>query len=116
MKPKAGPMKNSELKTDVMKDKQPVHSTGNNNKGKKVSTQCYIKGYRVNIPKTKLVYRAVVKPQAKNDVACNLEQSSDTTKKPSPSDSSKEGGGGQPLEEDDYDAYEDQFDDYLGLF
>nr|GEU52624.1 hypothetical protein [Tanacetum cinerariifolium] len=174
----------------------------NNNKGKQVSTQCYIKGYRVNIPKTKLVYRAVVKPQAENNVACNLEQSSDTTKKPFPSDSSKEGkstfinddislaelrsfvvksaneesvleyvgnndingcilgeekgdkistmktnssmevlnedsdmyvdevflpndgttflspsgGGGQPLEEDDYDAYEDQFDDYPGLF
>nr|GEU93656.1 hypothetical protein [Tanacetum cinerariifolium] len=90
MKPKAGPMKNSELKTDVMKDKQPVHSTGNN-KGKHVSTQRCIKGYHVNIPKTKLVYRAVVKPQAENNVACNLEQSSDTTKKPSPSDSSKEG-------------------------
>nr|GEV78029.1 hypothetical protein [Tanacetum cinerariifolium] len=202
MKPKAGPIKNSELKTDVMKDKQPVHSTGNNNKGKQVSTQRYIKGYRVNIPKTKLVYHVVVKPQAENNVACNLEQSSDTTKKPSPSDSSKEGkltfvnndislaklrsfvvksaneesvleyvgnndinvcilreekgdkistmktnssmevlnedsdtdvdevflsndgttfpssssGGGQPLEEDDYDAYEDQFDDYPGLF
>nr|GEW83249.1 hypothetical protein [Tanacetum cinerariifolium] len=202
MKPKAGPMKNSELKTDVMKDKQPVHCTGNNNKGKQVSTQRYIKGYRVHIPKTKLVYRAVVKTQAENNVACNLEQSSDTTKKPSPFNSCKEGkstfvnddislaelrsfvvksaneesvleyvgnndingcilgeekgdkistmktnssmevlnedsdtdvdevflpndgttfpsssgGGGQPLEVEDYDAYEDQFDDYPGLF
>ncbi|GJU95582.1 hypothetical protein Tco_1320338 [Tanacetum coccineum] len=40
---------------------------------------------------TKLVYRAVVKPQGDNNVTSNMEQSLDTTKKPSPSDSSKNG-------------------------
>ncbi|GKG35462.1 hypothetical protein Tco_0440616, partial [Tanacetum coccineum] len=48
-----------------------------------------IKGYRVNIPKSKLVYCAVVKPQGAYNVASNMEQSLDTTKKPSPVDSSK---------------------------
>nr|GEU39807.1 hypothetical protein [Tanacetum cinerariifolium] len=90
MKKKAGPMKKSERKTDVMKDKRHVHITGNKNKGKQVNTQRNIKGYHVNVPKTKLVYRAVVKPQDGNYVASNIEQSSDTTKKPSPSESSKE--------------------------
>nr|GEU85317.1 hypothetical protein [Tanacetum cinerariifolium] len=176
MKPKAGPIKKSERKSNVMKDTRPVHTTGNKNKGKQ--------------------------PQDENYVASNIEQSSDSTKKPSPSDSSKEGmstfvnddislaelrnfveksaneesmleyvgnndingctsreeqgdkdstkkpsssmevlnedsdtdveevflpndettfpsssgGGGQQLEEDDYDAYEDQFEEYPGLF
>ncbi|GJX75563.1 reverse transcriptase domain-containing protein [Tanacetum coccineum] len=40
-------------------------------------------------PVSKLVYRAVVKPQGDNNVSSNMEQSLDTTKKPSPSDSSK---------------------------
>ncbi|GJU23244.1 zinc knuckle CX2CX4HX4C containing protein, partial [Tanacetum coccineum] len=40
---------------------------------------------------TKLVYRAVVKPQSDNHVTSNMEQSLDTTKQPSPSDSSKNG-------------------------
>nr|GFC90112.1 hypothetical protein [Tanacetum cinerariifolium] len=97
-KPKVGPMKKCERKSDVMKDKRPVHTTCNKNKGKQVNTQRYITGYRVNVPKTKLVYRAVVKPQDENYVASNMEQSSDTTKKPSPSDSSKEcrNGGFHP--------------------
>ncbi|GKB57055.1 reverse transcriptase domain-containing protein [Tanacetum coccineum] len=73
MKCVAGPSKKSDMQADVKKDK------------------CYIKGYRVNIPKSKLVYRAVVKPQGDNNVASNMEQSLDTTKKPSPSDSSKNG-------------------------
>ncbi|GJW31882.1 zinc knuckle CX2CX4HX4C containing protein [Tanacetum coccineum] len=71
MKRVAGPSKKSDMQADVKKDKR------------------YIKGYRVNIPKSKLVYRAVVKPQGDNNVASNMEQSLDTTKKPSPSDSSK---------------------------
>ncbi|GJZ22383.1 chaperone protein DnaJ C76, chloroplastic [Tanacetum coccineum] len=71
MKRVAGPSKKSDMQADVKKDKH------------------YIKGYRVNIPKSKLVYRAVVKPQGDNNVASNMEQSLDTTKKPSPSDSSK---------------------------
>ncbi|GJR54177.1 homeodomain-like protein [Tanacetum coccineum] len=64
---------------------------GKKGKGKQVSTQRYIKRYRVNIPKSKLVYRAVVKPQGAYNVASNMEQSLDTTKKPSPVDSSKNG-------------------------
>ncbi|GJY07133.1 hypothetical protein Tco_0374187 [Tanacetum coccineum] len=153
-------------------DKRPVHTIGIKGKGKQVSSQRYIKGYRVNIPKSKLVYRAVIKPQGDNNVASNMEQSLDTTKKPSPSDSSKNGmsfindeinfeelrnfvdksmqeesvlehvgnndinsysdtdveevflpndrttfpsssgGSGHTLEEDAYDAYEDQFEEY----
>ncbi|GJV91625.1 ribonuclease H-like domain-containing protein [Tanacetum coccineum] len=50
-----------------------------------------VKGYRVNIPKSKLVYRAVVKPQGDKNVASNMGQSLDTTKKPSLSDSSMNG-------------------------
>ncbi|GJT64300.1 zinc knuckle CX2CX4HX4C containing protein [Tanacetum coccineum] len=71
MKRVAGPSKKSDMQADVKKDKR------------------YIKGYRVNIPKSKLVYRAVVKPQGDNNVSSNMEQSLDITKKPSPSDSSK---------------------------
>ncbi|GJV96518.1 RNA-directed DNA polymerase, eukaryota, reverse transcriptase zinc-binding domain protein [Tanacetum coccineum] len=56
-----------------------------------VGNQRYIKGYRVNIPKSKLVYRVVVKPQGDKNVASNMGQSLDTTKKPSPSDSSMNG-------------------------
>ncbi|GKD70719.1 chaperone protein DnaJ C76, chloroplastic, partial [Tanacetum coccineum] len=55
----AGPSKKSDMQADVKKDKRPVQATCKKNKGKQVSTQRYIKGYRVNIPKTKLVYRAV---------------------------------------------------------
>ncbi|GJV97749.1 hypothetical protein Tco_1549326, partial [Tanacetum coccineum] len=85
----AGPSKKCDTHADVKKDKRPVHVTGKKGKGKQVSTQYYIKGYRVNIPKSKLVYRAVVKPQGAYNVASNMEQSLDTTKKPSPVDSSK---------------------------
>ncbi|GJZ78657.1 hypothetical protein Tco_0643494 [Tanacetum coccineum] len=46
---------------------------------------------RFKIPKSKLVYRAVVKPQGDKNVASNMGQSLDTTKKPSPSDSSMNG-------------------------
>ncbi|GJY17952.1 zinc knuckle CX2CX4HX4C containing protein [Tanacetum coccineum] len=74
-----------------IKDKQLVQATGKKGKGKQVSNQRYIKGYRVNIPKSKLVYRAVVKPQGDKNVASNMGQSLDTTKKPSPSDSSMNG-------------------------
>ncbi|GJS86895.1 hypothetical protein Tco_0769531 [Tanacetum coccineum] len=56
MKRVAGPSKKSDMQADVKKDKR------------------YIKGYRVNIPKSKLVYRAVVKPQGDNNVASNMEQ------------------------------------------
>ncbi|GJU44839.1 zinc knuckle CX2CX4HX4C containing protein [Tanacetum coccineum] len=70
---------------------KPVVNTGKKNTDKKVSTQRYIKGYRVNNPKTKLVYRTVVKPQTDNHVSNNMEQSSNTTKPPSPPDSSKDG-------------------------
>ncbi|GKA89758.1 zinc knuckle CX2CX4HX4C containing protein [Tanacetum coccineum] len=70
---------------------KPVVNTGKKNTDKKVSTQHYIKGYRVNNPKTKLVYRAVVKPQTDNHVSNNMEQSLNTTKPPSPPDSSKDG-------------------------
>ncbi|GJT98870.1 hypothetical protein Tco_1094388 [Tanacetum coccineum] len=87
----AGPSKKCDTHADVKKDKRPVHVTGKMGKGKQVSTQRYIKGYRVNIPKSKLVYRAVVKPQGAYNVASNMEQSLDTTKKPSPVDSSKNG-------------------------
>ncbi|GJZ19287.1 zinc knuckle CX2CX4HX4C containing protein [Tanacetum coccineum] len=69
----------------------PVVNTGKKNTDKKVSTQRYIKGYRVNNPKTKLVYRAVVKPQTDNHVSNNMEQSLNTTKPHSPPDSLKEG-------------------------
>ncbi|GKE66844.1 hypothetical protein Tco_1521005, partial [Tanacetum coccineum] len=58
---------------------------------KNVSTQRYIKGYRVNNPTTKLVYRVVVKPQIDNHVSNNMEQSSNTTKPPSLPDSLKDG-------------------------
>ncbi|GKB87847.1 zinc knuckle CX2CX4HX4C containing protein [Tanacetum coccineum] len=74
-----------------IKDKQLVQATGKKGKGKQVGNQRYIKGYRVNIPKSKLVYRAVVKPQGDKNVASNMGQSLDTTKKPSPSDSSMNG-------------------------
>ncbi|GJT96132.1 zinc knuckle CX2CX4HX4C containing protein [Tanacetum coccineum] len=87
----AGPVVKCVKHADVKKDKRPMHAIGNKDKGKQVSTQRYIKGYRVNIPKTKLVYRAVVKPQSDNHVTSNMEQSLDTTKQPSPSDSSKNG-------------------------
>ncbi|GJU95583.1 hypothetical protein Tco_1320339 [Tanacetum coccineum] len=87
----AGLSKKSDMQADVKKDKRLVQATGKKDKGKQVSTQRYIKGYRVNNPKTKLVYRAVVKPQGDNNVTSNMEQSLDTTKKPSPSDSSKNG-------------------------
>ncbi|GKA98216.1 hypothetical protein Tco_0826110 [Tanacetum coccineum] len=83
--------KKSDMQAAMEKDKRPVQTTGKKDKGKQVSTQRYIKGYRVNNPKTKLVYRAVVKPQSDNHVTSNMEQSSDSTKKPSPSDSSKNG-------------------------
>ncbi|GKD42948.1 zinc knuckle CX2CX4HX4C containing protein [Tanacetum coccineum] len=88
MKRVAGPLKKSDKQAVEKKDKRLVHATGNKGKGKQVSSQCFIKGYRVNIPKSKLVYRAVIKPQGDNNVASNMEQSLDTTKKPSPSDSS----------------------------
>ncbi|GKB38353.1 hypothetical protein Tco_0883295 [Tanacetum coccineum] len=98
-------------------DKRPMHAIGNKDKGKQVSTQRYIKGYRVNIPKTKLVYRAVVKPQSDNHVTSNMEQSLDTTKQPSLSDSSNSSfDGAQSLEKEILNAYdddyEDQFEDY----
>ncbi|GJU00713.1 zinc knuckle CX2CX4HX4C containing protein [Tanacetum coccineum] len=83
----AGPSKQSDMQADVKKDKQLVQATGKKGKGKQVGNQRYIKGYRVNIPKSKLVYRAVVKPQGDKNVASNMGQSLDTTKKPSPSDS-----------------------------
>ncbi|GJX67665.1 hypothetical protein Tco_0303392 [Tanacetum coccineum] len=70
---------------------KPVVNTGKKNTDTKVSTQRYIKGYRVNNPKTKLVYSAVVKPQTDNHVSNNMEQSSNTTKPPLPPDSSKDG-------------------------
>ncbi|GKC04626.1 hypothetical protein Tco_0996236 [Tanacetum coccineum] len=158
MKRVAGPLKKSDKQAVEKKDKRLVHATGNKGKGKQVSSQCFIKGYRVNIPKSKLVYRAVIKPHGDNNVACNMEQSLDATKKPSSSDSSNvvlqgenqgkkvsskksspsmevlnedsdtddeevflpndrttfpssSGGGGQPLEEDAYDDYEDQFEE-----
>ncbi|GKB88625.1 hypothetical protein Tco_0960897, partial [Tanacetum coccineum] len=84
----AGPSKQSDMQADVKKDKQLVQATGKKGKGKQVSNQRYIKGYRVNIPKSELVYRAVVKPQGDKNVASNMGQSLDTTQKPSPSDSS----------------------------
>ncbi|GJT00878.1 zinc knuckle CX2CX4HX4C containing protein [Tanacetum coccineum] len=87
----AGPVVKCVKHADVKKDKQPMHVIGNKDKGKQVSTQRYIKGYRVNIPKTNLVYRAVVKPQSDNHVTSNMEQSLDTTKQPSPCDSSNNG-------------------------
>ncbi|GKA97930.1 hypothetical protein Tco_0825824 [Tanacetum coccineum] len=83
--------KKSDMQAAMEKDKRPVQTTGKKDKGKQVSTQRYIKGYRVNNPNTKLVYRAVVKPQSDNHVTSNMEQSSDSTKKSSPSDSSKNG-------------------------
>ncbi|GKD17105.1 zinc knuckle CX2CX4HX4C containing protein [Tanacetum coccineum] len=91
MKRVAGSSKKSDMNADVKKDTRPVHATSNKGKGKQVSTQRYIKGYRVNIPKSKLVYRAVVKPPGDTNVASNMEQYSDTTKKPSPPDSSTDG-------------------------
>ncbi|GJR74496.1 zinc knuckle CX2CX4HX4C containing protein [Tanacetum coccineum] len=91
MKCVTGPSKKSDMQDNVKRDKRPMHTTGIKGKGKQVSSQRYIKGYRVNIPKSKLVYRAVIKPQGDNNVASNMEQSLDTTKKPSPSDSSKNG-------------------------
>ncbi|GJU37869.1 zinc knuckle CX2CX4HX4C containing protein [Tanacetum coccineum] len=84
----AGPVVKCVKHAHVKKDKRPMHAIGNKDKGIQVSTQRYIKGYHVNIPKTKLVYRAVVKPQSDNHVTSNME---DTTKQPSPSDSSKNG-------------------------
>ncbi|GJX22921.1 zinc knuckle CX2CX4HX4C containing protein [Tanacetum coccineum] len=87
----AGLSKKSDMQVDVKKDKRLVQATGKKDKGKLVSTQRYIKGYRVNNPKTKLVYHAVVKPQGDNNVTSKMEQSLDITKKPSPSDSSKNG-------------------------
>ncbi|GJX07013.1 zinc knuckle CX2CX4HX4C containing protein [Tanacetum coccineum] len=87
----AGPSKQSDMQADEKKDKQLVQATGKKGKGKQVGNQRYIKGYRVNIPKSKLVYRAVVKPQGDKNVASNMRQSLDTTKKPSPSDSSMNG-------------------------
>ncbi|GJW68050.1 hypothetical protein Tco_0122474 [Tanacetum coccineum] len=81
--------KKSDMQAAMEKDKRPVQTTGKKDKGKQVSTQRYIKGYRVNNPKTKLVYRAVDKPQSDNHVTSNMEQSSDSTKKSSPSDSLK---------------------------
>ncbi|GKA42064.1 hypothetical protein Tco_0734724 [Tanacetum coccineum] len=61
-------------------------------KGKQVGTlPVGDTGIRVNSPKTKLVYRAVVKPQSVNHVKSNMEQSSNTTMTPSPPDSSKNG-------------------------
>ncbi|GJU68818.1 hypothetical protein Tco_1255077 [Tanacetum coccineum] len=136
------------------KTKESVSGDARKGKGKQVILT-YSKRYRVNIPKSKLVYRAVVKPQGAYNVASNMEQSLDTTKKPSPVDSSKNGdkvsskkssssmeifnedsdtdedevflpndgnsfpsssgGGGQTLEEDmlnAYDDYEDQFEEY----
>ncbi|GJS21480.1 zinc knuckle CX2CX4HX4C containing protein [Tanacetum coccineum] len=83
------------LRTTEDKGKQvgtlPMGDTGRKNEGKQVGIQRYIKGFRVNNPKTKLVYRAVVKPQSVNHVNSNMEQSSNTTMTPSPPDSSKNG-------------------------
>ncbi|GKD96392.1 reverse transcriptase domain-containing protein, partial [Tanacetum coccineum] len=82
---------------DAIEDKgkqiatKPVVNTGKKNTDKKVSTQHYIKGYRVNNPKTKPVYRAVIKPQTDNHVSNNMEQSSNITNPPSPPDCSKDG-------------------------
>ncbi|GJR07606.1 zinc knuckle CX2CX4HX4C containing protein [Tanacetum coccineum] len=64
----AGPLKQSDMQADEKKDKQLVQATGKKGKGKQVGNQRYIKGYRVNIPKSKLVYRAVVKPQGDKNV------------------------------------------------
>ncbi|GKA00233.1 zinc knuckle CX2CX4HX4C containing protein [Tanacetum coccineum] len=91
MKRGADPSMICDLHADGKKDKQPVQATGKKGKGKQVGNQRYIKGYRVNIPKSKLVYRAVIKPQGDKNVASNMGQSLDTTKKPSPSDSSMNG-------------------------
>ncbi|GKA42166.1 putative ribonuclease H-like domain-containing protein [Tanacetum coccineum] len=85
----AGPSMKGKLQSDVKKDKRPVQATDNKGKGKQISSQRYIKGYRVNVPKSKFVYRAVVKPQDVSNVTSNMEKSLDTTTKPSPSDSSK---------------------------
>ncbi|GJR20403.1 zinc knuckle CX2CX4HX4C containing protein [Tanacetum coccineum] len=91
--------KKSDMKAAMEKDKRPVQTTGKKDKGKQVSNQRYIKGYRVNNPKTKLVYRAVVKPQSDNHGTSYMEQSSDSTKKPSLSDSSKNGDDDIKLDE-----------------
>ncbi|GJW91016.1 zinc knuckle CX2CX4HX4C containing protein [Tanacetum coccineum] len=85
------PEKKCDIQAAVKKDKRPVQATGMMIKGKQVSTKRYIKGIRVSNPKTKLVYRAVVKPQSDNHVKSNMEQSSDATKKASPPDSLKNG-------------------------
>ncbi|GKB06694.1 zinc knuckle CX2CX4HX4C containing protein [Tanacetum coccineum] len=94
----AGPSMKGKLQSDVKKDKRPVQATDNKGKGKQISSQRYIKGYRVNVPKSKFVYRAVVKPQDVSNVTSNMEKSLDTTTKPSPSDSSK---GGTSFSNDD---------------
>ncbi|GJR05398.1 zinc knuckle CX2CX4HX4C containing protein [Tanacetum coccineum] len=86
MKRTAGPeLKIS--KCNDKKDSQPIHNIGKTAKGKQASTKRYIKGYRMNIPKIKQVYRAVIKPHSANGVTSNTEQISDTTKQPSTSHS-----------------------------
>ncbi|GJX07014.1 zinc knuckle CX2CX4HX4C containing protein [Tanacetum coccineum] len=86
MKRTAGPeLKIS--KCNDKKDSQAIHNIGKTAKGKQASTKRYIKGYRMNIPKIKQVYRAVIKPHSANGVTSNTEQISDTTKQPSTSHS-----------------------------
>ncbi|GKA72603.1 hypothetical protein Tco_0778819 [Tanacetum coccineum] len=78
MKRTAGPeLKIS--KCNDKKDSQAIHNIGKTAKGKQASTKRYIKGYRMNIPKIKQVYRAVIKPHSANGVTSNTEQISDTT-------------------------------------
>ncbi|GJX49478.1 zinc knuckle CX2CX4HX4C containing protein [Tanacetum coccineum] len=94
----AGPSMKGKLQSDVKKDKRPVQATDNKGKRFQIVSTFYIKGYRVNVPKSKFVYRAVVKPQDVSNVTSNMEKSLDTTTKPSPSDSSK---GGTSFSNDD---------------
>ncbi|GJZ70569.1 hypothetical protein Tco_0634119 [Tanacetum coccineum] len=106
----AGPSKLSDMQADEKKDKQLVQATGKKGKGKQVGNQRYIKGYCVNIPKSKLVYSAVVKPQGDKNVASNMGQSLDTTKKPSPSDSSMNGkNSSMEILNEDLDTDVDEF-------
>ncbi|GKE06955.1 hypothetical protein Tco_1398973 [Tanacetum coccineum] len=85
------PEKKCDIHAVVKEDKRHIQAIGKKDKGKQVSTQRYIKGIRVNNPKTKLVYRAVVKPQSDNHVKSNMEQSLDATKKSPSPDSLKNG-------------------------
>ncbi|GJS59201.1 zinc knuckle CX2CX4HX4C containing protein [Tanacetum coccineum] len=119
MKRVADPSKKCDMQDNVKRDKRLMHTTYIKGNGKQVSSQLYIKGYRVNIPKSKLVYRArenqgekvSSKKSSSSMEILNEDSDTDVEEVFLPNDRttfpSSSGSSGHPLEEDAYEAYEE---------